>query len=102
MYAIRLQLLRTGSPHGEPTPTDLVEVLIEGLPPPCGVQQLTALTDQSGRRIDAIAFVLAPSLLAAETAVRRACLDAIARSVVFPGWSLTRCEADFMLTMDLP
>ena len=105
MYAIRIQFRRSRADCGELTATVLREALSEGLaraaPTPCGLEELVSRTDDVQGLLDAIAFVQAPSLLGAESAVRDTCLEGPAHRPAFLGWTLTCCEADFMLTVKL-
>jgi hypothetical protein len=106
MYAIRIQFHRSRSAHGDLTATVLRAALHEDLaqadPAPCSLEELVSRADEDAGLVEAIAFVQAPSLLGAETAVRRACLEASARQPAFLGWTLSCCEADFILTVKLP
>ncbi|MFJ8040561.1 hypothetical protein ACIRBX_08675 [Kitasatospora sp. NPDC096147] len=99
MYAIRAHLETSGPsacPPGAPTVRDGLE---RGFRGPARLSH--ARVRVTPQAVDAVAFVVAGSLLDAEDGLREAWHQVTAPGAVLSGWHLLHCEADSRLALGL-
>lgn len=94
MYAIRISLR---GDHPSVPDTSVLSVSFRAVPFPgtTRVEELRVVPGQGC--LDAVAFVAAPSLWAAEQLCRRACAHATSSGGPLPGWQLLVCGPDQLL-----
>ncbi|WP_188299448.1 hypothetical protein [Streptomyces sp. CBMA156] len=102
MHPIRVQLhAPAGTPAGvvPPSPESLRDGLERGLGGPVRIEHARILTGPVA--VDAVVFVLAGSLLTAESAVAAACTALTGPEGPLPGWLVSHCAADSWLALGL-
>ncbi|MFI5533575.1 hypothetical protein ACIA8O_34075 [Kitasatospora sp. NPDC051853] len=99
MYAIRAQLGTSGSAARLPAAPDVRDGLERGFRGPARLSH--ARIRVSAQSVDAVVFVVAGGLLAAEDGLREAWQQLTTPGSVLDGWHLLHCEADSRLALGL-
>lgn len=99
MYAIRAHLETSGSSACPPVAPAVRDGLERGFRGPARLSHVRIRV--SPQSVDAVAFVVAGSLLAAEDGLREAWQQLTTPGGVLGGWHLLHCEADSRLALGL-